>query len=35
MEQCIGESMQRPLELCSWQDLEALPAIGKENQQGY
>ncbi|KAJ9525731.1 hypothetical protein QJQ45_003448 [Haematococcus lacustris] len=31
----IEESVQRPLELCSWDDLEALPAIGKENQQGY
>ncbi|KAJ9534280.1 hypothetical protein QJQ45_007056 [Haematococcus lacustris] len=27
--------MQRPLELCSWKDLEALPPIGKEYQQGY
>ncbi|KAJ9514421.1 hypothetical protein QJQ45_012358 [Haematococcus lacustris] len=33
--QRIGESMQRPLELCSWTDREALPAIGKEYQQGY
>ncbi|KAJ9525778.1 hypothetical protein QJQ45_003397 [Haematococcus lacustris] len=33
--QRIGESMKRPLELCSWKDLEALPAIGKEYQQGY
>ncbi|KAJ9525748.1 hypothetical protein QJQ45_003415 [Haematococcus lacustris] len=33
--QRIGESMQRPLELCSWDDLEALPLIGKEYQQGY
>ncbi|KAJ9508574.1 hypothetical protein QJQ45_012136 [Haematococcus lacustris] len=31
----IGESMQRPLELCSWKDREALPPIGKEYQQGY
>ncbi|KAJ9521576.1 hypothetical protein QJQ45_008906 [Haematococcus lacustris] len=31
----IGESMQRPLELCIWLDLEALPASGKEYQQGY
>ncbi|GFH23516.1 hypothetical protein HaLaN_21139 [Haematococcus lacustris] len=27
--------MQRPLELCSWKDREALPPIGKEYQQGY
>ncbi|KAJ9527441.1 hypothetical protein QJQ45_025722 [Haematococcus lacustris] len=27
--------MQRPLELCSWKDLEALAPIGKEYQQGY
>ncbi|KAJ9534180.1 hypothetical protein QJQ45_002160 [Haematococcus lacustris] len=33
--QCIGESKQRPLELCRWDDLEALPPIGKEYQQGY
>ncbi|KAJ9525779.1 hypothetical protein QJQ45_003396 [Haematococcus lacustris] len=33
--QRIEESMQRPLELCSWKDLEALPPIGKEYQQGY
>ncbi|KAJ9514657.1 hypothetical protein QJQ45_028365, partial [Haematococcus lacustris] len=33
--QRIGESMQRPLELCSWTDREALPTIGKEYQQGY
>ncbi|KAJ9508805.1 hypothetical protein QJQ45_028118 [Haematococcus lacustris] len=33
--QRIGESKQRPLELCSWKDLEALPPVGKENQQGY
>ncbi|KAJ9505382.1 hypothetical protein QJQ45_008424 [Haematococcus lacustris] len=31
----IGESMQRPLELCSYEGLEALPPIGKEYQQGY
>ncbi|KAJ9525530.1 hypothetical protein QJQ45_003108 [Haematococcus lacustris] len=31
--QRIGESMQRPLELCSWKDLKALPPIGKEYQQ--
>ncbi|KAJ9505369.1 hypothetical protein QJQ45_011936 [Haematococcus lacustris] len=33
--QPIVESMQRPLELCSYQGLEALPPIGKEYQQGY
>ncbi|KAJ9518145.1 hypothetical protein QJQ45_010101 [Haematococcus lacustris] len=33
--QRIGNSMHRPLELCSWKDLEALPPIGKEYQQGY
>ncbi|KAJ9523133.1 hypothetical protein QJQ45_023874 [Haematococcus lacustris] len=33
--QRIGESMQRPLELCSWEDREALPPVGKEYQQGY
>ncbi|KAJ9529241.1 hypothetical protein QJQ45_007931 [Haematococcus lacustris] len=33
--QRIGESTQRPLELCSWKDREALPPIGKEYQQGY
>ncbi|KAJ9524600.1 hypothetical protein QJQ45_024187 [Haematococcus lacustris] len=33
--QRIGESMQRPLELCSWTDLEALPPIGKEYHQRY
>ncbi|KAJ9527248.1 hypothetical protein QJQ45_025478, partial [Haematococcus lacustris] len=33
--QHIGESMQRPLELCQWDDLEALPPVGKEYQQGY
>ncbi|KAJ9509947.1 hypothetical protein QJQ45_011454 [Haematococcus lacustris] len=33
--QRIGESMQRPIELCSWKDLEALPTVGKEYQQGY
>ncbi|KAJ9509085.1 hypothetical protein QJQ45_001576 [Haematococcus lacustris] len=31
----IGESMQRPLELCSYEGLEALPPVGKEYQQGY
>ncbi|KAJ9528150.1 hypothetical protein QJQ45_005777 [Haematococcus lacustris] len=35
MGQRIGESTQRPLELCSWKDREALPPIGKEYQQGY
>ncbi|KAJ9509287.1 hypothetical protein QJQ45_001744 [Haematococcus lacustris] len=33
--QRIGESLQHPLELCSWKDLEALPPIGEECQQGY
>ncbi|KAJ9522420.1 hypothetical protein QJQ45_008292 [Haematococcus lacustris] len=33
--QRIGESMQRPLELCSWKEREALPPVGKEYQQGY
>ncbi|KAJ9531148.1 hypothetical protein QJQ45_000846 [Haematococcus lacustris] len=33
--QRIGESRQRPIELCGWDDLEALPPIGKEYQQGY
>ncbi|KAJ9527433.1 hypothetical protein QJQ45_025704 [Haematococcus lacustris] len=33
--QRIGESMQRPLELCRWKDLEALPLVGEEYQQGY
>ncbi|KAJ9522125.1 hypothetical protein QJQ45_005151 [Haematococcus lacustris] len=33
--QRIGESMQRPLELCSWTDLKALPPVGKEYLQGY
>ncbi|KAJ9529157.1 hypothetical protein QJQ45_007831 [Haematococcus lacustris] len=33
--QRIGESRQRPIELCRWDDLEALPPIGKEYQQGY
>ncbi|KAJ9513450.1 hypothetical protein QJQ45_006004 [Haematococcus lacustris] len=33
--QRFGKSMQRPLELCSWKDLEALPAIGEEYQQLY
>ncbi|KAJ9531982.1 hypothetical protein QJQ45_003686 [Haematococcus lacustris] len=30
-----GESKQRPLELCSWTDLKALPPVGKEYQQRY
>ncbi|KAJ9515355.1 hypothetical protein QJQ45_006626 [Haematococcus lacustris] len=33
--QRIGESRQRPIELCQWDDLEALPSVGKEYQQGY
>ncbi|KAJ9525977.1 hypothetical protein QJQ45_009363 [Haematococcus lacustris] len=33
--QRIGESRQRPIELCIWDDLEALPPIGKEYQQRY
>ncbi|KAJ9526300.1 hypothetical protein QJQ45_009788 [Haematococcus lacustris] len=33
--QRTGESMQRPLELCSYEGLMALPPIGKEYQQGY
>ncbi|KAJ9521716.1 hypothetical protein QJQ45_015360, partial [Haematococcus lacustris] len=33
--QRIGESKQRPIELCQWDDLEALPPVGKEYQQGY
>ncbi|KAJ9520474.1 hypothetical protein QJQ45_000225 [Haematococcus lacustris] len=33
--QRIGESKQRPLELCSWTDLRALPPVGKEYQQRY
>ncbi|KAJ9531555.1 hypothetical protein QJQ45_014985 [Haematococcus lacustris] len=33
--QRIGESKQRPLELCSYEGLKALPPIGKEYQQGY
>ncbi|KAJ9509623.1 hypothetical protein QJQ45_011379 [Haematococcus lacustris] len=33
--QRIGESMQRPLELCQWEGLEALPPVGKEYQQSY
>ncbi|KAJ9505478.1 hypothetical protein QJQ45_009489 [Haematococcus lacustris] len=33
--QCIGERMQRPLELCSYEGLEALPPVGKEYHQGY
>ncbi|KAJ9509710.1 hypothetical protein QJQ45_011292 [Haematococcus lacustris] len=32
--QRIGESKQRPLELCQWDDLEALPPVDKEYQQG-
>ncbi|KAJ9528027.1 hypothetical protein QJQ45_005705 [Haematococcus lacustris] len=31
----VGESMQRPLQLCSCEGLEALPPIGTEYQQGY
>ncbi|KAJ9517158.1 hypothetical protein QJQ45_009084 [Haematococcus lacustris] len=31
----IGESMQHPLELCSYEGLKALPPIGEEYQQGY
>ncbi|KAJ9509297.1 hypothetical protein QJQ45_001749 [Haematococcus lacustris] len=31
----IGESMQRPIELCSYEGLEALPPVGKEYQQHY
>ncbi|GFH16131.1 hypothetical protein HaLaN_12496 [Haematococcus lacustris] len=27
--------MQRPLEMCQWDDLEALPPIGEEYQQRY
>ncbi|KAJ9507457.1 hypothetical protein QJQ45_006466 [Haematococcus lacustris] len=33
--QRIGQSMQRPLELCCWTDLKALPPVGKEYQQRY
>ncbi|KAJ9505416.1 hypothetical protein QJQ45_011259 [Haematococcus lacustris] len=33
--QRIGESMQRPLELCQREGHESLPPIGKECQQGY
>ncbi|KAJ9531106.1 hypothetical protein QJQ45_000896 [Haematococcus lacustris] len=33
--QRIGESKQRPLELCSYEGLMALPPLGKEYQQGY
>ncbi|KAJ9517178.1 hypothetical protein QJQ45_009050 [Haematococcus lacustris] len=33
--QRIGESMQHPLELCSYEGLEALPPIGKEYRQRY
>ncbi|KAJ9522054.1 hypothetical protein QJQ45_005091 [Haematococcus lacustris] len=33
--QRIGESMQRPPEVCSWKDREALAPVGKEYQQRY
>ncbi|KAJ9532650.1 hypothetical protein QJQ45_010711 [Haematococcus lacustris] len=33
--QRFGESVQHPLELCSWDDLEALPPIGKKYRQRY
>ncbi|KAJ9512178.1 hypothetical protein QJQ45_012674 [Haematococcus lacustris] len=33
--QRIGESRQRSIELCQWDDLEALPPIGEEYQQRY
>ncbi|GFH24848.1 hypothetical protein HaLaN_22714, partial [Haematococcus lacustris] len=33
--QRVGESMQRPLELSSYEGLEALPTVGTEYQQGY
>ncbi|KAJ9514585.1 hypothetical protein QJQ45_016316 [Haematococcus lacustris] len=33
--QRIGESMQRPIELCSYKGLEALPTVCTEYQQGY
>ncbi|KAJ9505950.1 hypothetical protein QJQ45_002740 [Haematococcus lacustris] len=33
--QRIGESKQRPLDLCSYEGLKALPPVGKEYQQGY
>ncbi|KAJ9508240.1 hypothetical protein QJQ45_011744 [Haematococcus lacustris] len=33
--QRIGESMQRPLDLCQWEGPESLPAPGDEYQQGY
>ncbi|KAJ9533386.1 hypothetical protein QJQ45_026388, partial [Haematococcus lacustris] len=33
--QRIGESKQRPLELCRWEGLEALPPIGKGYHQRY
>ncbi|KAJ9516481.1 hypothetical protein QJQ45_011169 [Haematococcus lacustris] len=33
--QRVGERMQRPLELCSYEGLEALPTVGTEYQQGY
>ncbi|KAJ9506195.1 hypothetical protein QJQ45_000745 [Haematococcus lacustris] len=31
----MGEIMQRPLELCSWKDREALPPTGEEYHQRY
>ncbi|KAJ9516401.1 hypothetical protein QJQ45_011079 [Haematococcus lacustris] len=33
--QRVRERMQRPLELCSYEGLEALPTVGTEYQQGY
>ncbi|KAJ9509857.1 hypothetical protein QJQ45_011549 [Haematococcus lacustris] len=33
--QRIGESKQRPPELCQWDHLEALPPVGEEYQQGF
>ncbi|KAJ9516407.1 hypothetical protein QJQ45_011072 [Haematococcus lacustris] len=33
--QSVGESMQRPLELCSYEGLETLPTVGTEYQQDY
>ncbi|KAJ9534311.1 hypothetical protein QJQ45_007024 [Haematococcus lacustris] len=33
--QRIGESMQHPLELCQWKDLESLAPSGQEYQQSY
>ncbi|KAJ9509035.1 hypothetical protein QJQ45_001515 [Haematococcus lacustris] len=33
--QRIGESRQRPIELCSYKGLMSLPPVGKEYQQGY